>query len=215
MTEQCDLRNTLSIENISKSYSSNKIVSNFSCQFLTGCHALIGENGSGKSTLLKMICGAEIYDGGNILFDGISLKESKIDYKKNIGYAPDKLMIYPFLTGSEFIRMIFSIKGITDKGVFSDILDGFNIRKYLQYRLDEMSLGNQKKFMLAAAFIGDPGLLVLDEPTNEIDIESKNYLISCLLEMKKDKVIIFSTHDDNFISALDAKKYNLSDMWRN
>ncbi len=201
---------TLSLENISKNYYAKNIISNLSCEFTQGCHGILGPNGSGKTTFLKIICGAESLTNGDVILNGISLKRNHVLFKKQVGYAPDKLMVYPFLTGKEFINMITRIKKPDDKEEMHEILDGLKIASYLSVRFDEMSLGNQKKYMLFASFIGSPPVLILDEPTNEIDIESKEFIINYLNRVKEQKIIIFSSHDAAFLSRLGAKRHTLS-----
>ncbi len=210
-----NITNTVSLNKICKSYGAKKIINNFSYQFGNGCHVLIGQNGSGKSTLLKLICGAENINSGDIQFNTFELKRNEQAFKQQLGYAPDKLMIYPFLTGQEFLDMIFSIKNIKDKNSIDEILTGFRITPYLTYRLEEMSLGNQKKFILAAAFIGNPNLLLLDEPTNEIDVDSKAYLTS-LIEQKSQegKIIICSSHDEEFINQINPIKHRVPEIFQ-
>lgn len=205
---------SLILDKISKSYDSKKVISDFSYSFPRGCHVLIGQNGSGKSTLLKLICGAEKMDFGDIYFNNIELDINEVLYKSQLGYAPDKLMIYPFLTGIEFLNLVFSAKKVNDKHQIDEILDGFSIASYLSCKLEEMSLGNQKKFMLAAAFIGDPMLLLLDEPTNEIDTASKSYLTALLgRKIYAGRTIVCSSHDSDFISKIDTNKHYISEMF--
>lgn len=202
------MSNQLVLEKINKSYAAKPVIHNVNVTFDLGCHVLIGKNGSGKSTLLKLISGSEKADSGNITFNGIRLSTDDLTYKANLGYAPDKLMIYPFLTGEEFLNFVFLAKKEKNKNQIDDILDGFAVKQYLPYRLEEMSLGNQKKFILAAAFIGDPALLLFDEPTNEIDVAAKAYLVELFnKKITAGKTIIFSSHDDDFLSKINANKH--------
>lgn len=79
----------------------------------------------------------------------------------------------------------------------------------MQIRFDEMSLGNQKKFMHCSAFIGNPSLIIMDQTNNEIDIKSRNFFIECLKKIKSDRAIMFSSHEEAFIKMLDANRINL------
>lgn len=206
--------NQLLLEKINKSYGTKSVIQDLNYAFDQGCHVLIGKNGSGKSTLLKLISGSEKSDSGNITFNGIRLNSDDLTYKSNLGYAPDKLMIYPFLTGEEYLNFVFLAKKEKNKNQIDDILDGFSVKKYLSYRLEEMSLGNQKKFILAAAFIGDPSLLLFDEPTNEIDVAAKAYLVELFnKKIAAEKTIIFSSHDDDFLSKIHAYKHYANEIF--
>ena len=205
--------NNLVLHNICKSYGAKDVIQDFSYKFSKGCHVLVGQNGGGKSTLLKLICGAEKIDSGSIHFNKYDLAHNEVAFKQQLGYAPDKLMIYPFLTGEEFLSMVFSIKKIKDQHSIDDIFNGFRIKPYLSYRLEEMSLGNQKKFMLAAAFIGNPNLLLLDEPTNEIDIDSKAYLITLITQKNNEgKTVICSSHDEEFMAKINPIKHSVTEI---
>lgn len=200
--------NQLLLEKINKSYGAKSVIHDLNYAFDQGCHVLIGKNGSGKSTFLKLVSGSEKSDSGNIAFNGIQLNTDDLTYKSNLGYAPDKLMIYPFLTGEEFLNFVFLAKKEKNKNQIDDILDAFFIKKYLSYRLEEMSLGNQKKFILIAAFIGNPSLLLFDEPTNEIDVAAKAYLIELFnKKITAGKTIIFSSHDEDFLDKIGANKH--------
>lgn len=207
-------KNQLLLENVNKSYGSNAIIRNLSCVFDQGCHVLLGKNGSGKSTLLKLIVGSEKVDSGNIRFNHVQLNNQDVKYKSNLGYASDKLHFYPFLTGQEFLNFIFLAKKQKNKNQIDDILEGFAVKDYLSYRLEEMSLGNQKKFILAAAFIGDPALMLFDEPTNEIDVTAKAFLAELLnKKIAAGKIIIFSSHDSDFLEKVSANKHQIDQIF--
>src|SRR3990167_7025912 len=132
--------NKLILENINKAYSVGHIFNKFTHAFEVGCHALLGPNGSGKSTLLKVIAGAETCDSGSIRLNNISLVKQPLMYKHKVSYAPDKLMMYPFLTGRQFINLITSIRKISNKDNVEYFIDSLKIEKYMNCRFDQMSL---------------------------------------------------------------------------
>jgi ABC-type multidrug transport system ATPase subunit len=203
----------LYVDNIFKKYGSHIIFKNFSYHFELGIHVVSGKNGQGKTTLLKILSGAENFDTGNIVFDGKNLQKNSVAFKKNISYVPDKLMIYPFLTGQELLSMVAKIKlGISD--IKNDIninnlIERLNLRDYLHKKLGEMSLGNQKKSMIVAGLLSDTNIIIMDEPTNGLDELSRNFLIDYFIKNKLKKIIIISSHDKEFIKQLDANIISL------
>lgn len=193
----------LNLNQVTKRFTNHLILSNFTQSFQHGCFALRGPNGSGKSTFLKIIAGVESFEKGSIDLNNISLKNNPVQYKKNIGYAPDKLMIYPFITGLEFISFIKTVKKCSDDSI-KDLLQSFNLHQFIHLPLEKMSLGTQKKFLIYASCINNPSVLILDEPTNELDNESKECIINHINFRKNQCIIIFSSHDEKFVSALNA-----------
>jgi ABC-type multidrug transport system ATPase subunit len=203
----------LYVDNVFKKYGSHIILENFSYHFELGIHVVSGKNGQGKTTLLKILSGAENFDKGNIVFDRKSLQKNSIAFKKNISYVPDKLMIYPFLTGQELLSMIAKIKlGISDienNININNLIERLNLRSHLHKTLGEMSLGNQKKSMIVAGLLSDTNIIIMDEPTNALDELSRNFLIDYFIKNKLKKIIIISTHDREFVKQLDANIISL------
>lgn len=204
---------TLYVENVFKKYGNHIVFENFSYHFEFDIHVVTGKNGKGKTTLLKMLSGAESFDKGSIVFNGENLQKNSVAYKKNISYVPDKLMIYPFLTGQEFLSMIAKIKlgisNIKNDTNINNLIEKLNLRSHLHKKLGEMSLGNQKKSMIVASLLSDTDIIIMDEPTNGLDELSRNFLIDYFIKNKLKKIIIISTHDKEFVKQLDANIISL------
>ncbi len=194
---------SMEVRNIGKKYKQHVIYEEFSYIFNTGCYAINGPNGCGKSTFLRIITGAEPIETGYVSIGPISLRKNPVLFKKKIGYCPDKLSIYPFITGREFIHFIKLAKNSKDEDT-KELFDSFNIQPFMDKRFEEMSLGTQKKFMLIGALIGNPIIIILDEPTNELDSNTKEVIINYLNSVKKEKIIIFSSHDLSLINMVNA-----------
>jgi ABC-2 type transport system ATP-binding protein len=155
---------------------------------------LIGPNGAGKSTLLQCIIGLLKQDAGEILVD---INQNADSNKKHIGYAPEEPVLYPYLTGREFLQFIAEIRNLPVS--YTEWVDDFFQEFGLQAKADELisdySHGMKQKISLAASMIFGPQILLLDEPTNALDPESIFHFKDRLLAAKdKGVTIIFSSH---------------------
>lgn len=194
----------LCFENVSKSYGSRTVLQGRTGRFAAGAYALRGPNGIGKSTLLRVLAGVDEADGGAIVIDGHSLRAQPAAAKSRLAYAPDECPVYPFVTGRELLAFVAWAKrcAIPDKVVH--IVERFGLDRHLDTRCGAMSLGTQKKLMLAAAWIGDPAVLLLDEPSNGLDADARAVLAALLAEQRKTSVVFMSTHDRAFADVAGA-----------
>jgi ABC-type multidrug transport system ATPase subunit len=194
----------LCFENVSKSYGSRTVLQGRTGRFASGAYALRGPNGIGKSTLLRVLAGVDEADGGDIVIDGHSLRAQPAAAKGRLAYAPDECPVYPFVTGRELLAFVAWAKGcaIPDKVVH--IVERFGLDRHLDTRCGAMSLGTQKKLMLAAAWIGDPAVLLLDEPSNGLDADARAVLAALLAGQRERSVVFMSTHDRAFADAVGA-----------
>jgi len=167
---------------------------------------LLGANGTGKSTLLKSILGIVEPDQGEILVGGHKAGRLAQEAKKLIGYLPENLRLYERLTGWEFLEFIAGIKGINDlSGVEAD-LERFGLMDRRHVLTGEYSLGMRKKLGLAAAMMGDPPLLLLDEPLNGLDTESMRLLRLRIEELRaRGATIVVSSHVMSFVERICAR----------
>jgi len=190
--------------NVSKSYGSRSVLQGRTGHFAPGAHALRGPNGIGKSTLLRVLAGVDEADGGDIVIDGHSLRAQSAAAKARLAYAPDECPVYPFVTGRELLAFVAWAKRCAISDRVSDIVERFGLVRHLDTRCGAMSLGTQKKLMLAAAWIGDPAVLLFDEPSNGLDADARAVLIDLLAAQRKTSVVFMSTHDRAFADAIGA-----------
>ena len=164
---------------------------------------LLGANGAGKSTLLKSILGIVEPDMGEIRVGGHKAGRLAADAKKLIGYLPEDLRLYERLTGWEFLEFIAGIKGVGGmSGVEAD-LKRFGLMERRHILAAEYSLGMRKKLGLAAAMMGDPPLLLLDEPLNGLDTESMRLLRLRIEELReRGSTIVISSHVMSFVERI-------------
>lgn len=191
----------LACERLGASYQGREIFRSVNFAFAMGVHALRGTNGIGKSTLLRLLAGAQRADAGRVWIDGIDLMQAPEDAKRRLSYVPDESPIYPFMTGEELLHFVAAVKRTGIDTIVEGLVGAFDLARHLGTRFDAMSLGTQRKFLLCAAWIGAPKVLLLDEPSNGLDLDSRDHLIRLLQHWGGESAILFATHDEEFVSA--------------
>lgn len=195
----------LRFEGICKSFGSRPILQGLGRSFGRGAFALRGPNGIGKSTLLRVLAGALDADSGAVWIDGLPLHADPVAAKARLAYAPDECPVYPFLSGREFLDFVAWAKGCELAPAVLETVRGLKLEQHLGTRCGDMSLGTQKKLMLAASWIGDPAVLLFDEPSNGLDADARGLLIDLLRTRSAGATVLMSTHDHAFAAAVGAE----------
>ncbi len=190
----------LKIVNYRKVYENGKVaVDNLNLHILPGdLFAFIGHNGAGKTTTIKSIAGILSFTDGDILINGLSIKESPVECKKKIAYIPDNPDLYETLTGVQYLNFvadIFELSKETRKEKIEYYAQAFELLDSLNNLISSYSHGMKQKLALISAFIHDPKLLILDEPFVGLDPKS-SYVVKELMRdlCSKGGAIFFSTH---------------------
>jgi ABC-2 type transport system ATP-binding protein len=205
----------LEFSNLSKSFAGRNVIRHATGNLQAGTCALQGPNGSGKSTLLSLFAGALAADAGEILIDGLSLSDAPVAARMKLSYAPDESPVYGFITGSDLLELVEKAKrdSVTKKTLaFAKEL---GLMQYMSIRFSDMSLGTQKKFLLCAAWIGDPLVVLLDEPSNGLDDASRVVLSRKIREQSSHGLTLFVSHDTAFINACDARTVQIGEWVTN
>jgi ABC-type multidrug transport system ATPase subunit len=202
--------NLLSITDLTKSYGKKPLFDSYSRYFEHGAYALVGPNGSGKTTLLYLLSGLVKPNKGRITYCGFDLYKEPLKAKQLFSLVTDNCHVYPFLLGSEFLNIVSCARKVDKNTQISNLVDSFNLKDYLTAPFSVMSLGTQKKFLIVAGLIGDPYIMLMDEPTNAIDSKAKSVLVEVIKKRNySGKLTIFATHDLNIINDTKAERITL------
>ena len=209
----------LTINNLSKSYGSNLALNQFTYSFDHGIYALLGPNGSGKSTLMNIVTQNLKSDNGEILLDGTPIGKLGAFYREKLGFMPQYPGMYPSFSALDFLRYMAVLKGLNKKKAdeqIDELLHAVELYDVRTHRIGSFSGGMKQRLALAQSLLGDPEIVILDEPTAGLDpkqrIAIRNYIASVALN----KTVIIATHvvsDVEFIAreAIMLKKGVISD----
>lgn len=186
----------LDIQNLIKYYNKNKVLNNFNLHINAGeIYGLLGANGAGKTTTINLICGLLTYDSGEILINGDQLSQKS---KYLLGVAPQENLLYSQLTCEEnlaFFGKIYGLKGTQLKTAIYENLKAVNLLAKKDDTVATLSGGMQRRLNIAVALIHHPSLLILDEPTTGLDIESRYEIWQLILNLKQQRItILLTTH---------------------
>ncbi|HIW40332.1 MAG TPA: ABC transporter ATP-binding protein [Candidatus Eubacterium pullicola] len=189
----------LKINNLTKRYGDKKAVDNLSLHIQKGeIYGFIGHNGAGKTTTIKSCCGILNFDEGNILVDGVSIKDDPLSCKKKIAYIPDNPDLYEFLSGIKYLNFVADVFGVSRQDReerISKYADMFELTKDLAQPINAYSHGMKQKLAVISALIHDPKLIIMDEPFVGLDPKASHLLKQTMREhCDKGGAIFFSTH---------------------
>ncbi|TKK68580.1 ABC transporter ATP-binding protein [Ilyomonas limi] len=187
--------------NVSKQFGKLKVLDNISVNCNKGeCIALIGPNGSGKTTFIKSILGMVVPDSGFITFNGKNIIHDWV-YRQHIGYMP-QIGRYPEnMTIGQVIDMMKDIRHNSTTVLDTDLIEAFNLDKLMQKRMRTLSGGTRQKVSASLAFLFNPDVLILDEPTAGLDpVASEILKDKIIAEKKKGKLVLITSH---ILSELD------------
>lgn len=197
----------LEIKNLSKTYSNGvKALQDVSLTINKGMFGLLGQNGAGKSTLMRSIATLQDPDAGNINFNEIDVLKQPEELRKVLGYLPQEFGVYPNVTAEELLLHIADMKGIVNKGECKDtveaLLQKVNLYDVRNKKIDGYSGGMKQRFGIAQALLGNPELIIVDEPTAGLDPMERNRFYNLLSELGENAVVILSTHIVEDVSTL-------------
>ncbi len=191
--------NRLQITNLSKSYSNGtKALSNITMEFTNGMFGLLGPNGAGKSSLMKTIAGLQSPDSGSILFNDVDIIKDNLFIKKQLGFLPQDFGVYPKISAYDLLNHLAVLKGLTNakerKEQVLTLLEKVNLYPVRKKEVHTFSGGMRQRFGIAQALLGNPQIVIVDEPTAGLDPEERNRFNSLLSEIGENIIVILSTH---------------------
>lgn len=187
----------LELKNICKSYGHKTALIDFSSELESGVYALLGPNGAGKSTLMNIITGNLRADSGEVLWDGIPAEKLGKDFKRILGFMPQQQGLYDSFTGRQFLMYMSALKGLSRASAKSETertLALVNMTPEGGKRLGAYSGGMKQRILIAQAILGDPKLLIFDEPTAGLDPKERIRIRSLISRISGDKTVIIATH---------------------
>jgi ABC-2 type transport system ATP-binding protein len=163
-----------------------------------GMFGLLGPNGAGKSTLMRTLAGLQLPDSGSITFAGLDALADPFALRRKLGYLPQSFGAYPYIGCRALLRHMAVLKGLPDDGVTARQIDYLiemtNLEAHAKRSVSTFSGGMRQRFGIAQALLGDPSLLILDEPTAGLDPEERLRLYNLLSQLSVDRVVLLSTH---------------------
>ena len=206
----------LLIKNVSKTYSNIvKALKDVTLEVENGMFGLLGPNVAGKSTLMRTIAGLQELDSGSITVGDIDVSKHKHELRKVLGYLPQEFGLYTTVNALELFDHLATMKGITDSKkrdeLTKSLLSQTNLWKYRNRKLGTFSGGMKQRFGIAQALIGEPKLIIVDEPTAGLDPTERNRFHNLLSAIGENVIVILSTHIVEDVSDLCSKMAIIKD----
>ena len=191
--------NTLLISQLTLSYEKGvKALNNISLEITDGMFGLLGPNGAGKSSLMKTIVGLQKPNDGSIIFNGTDIIKEPAFIKKSLGYLPQDFGVYPKVSAYDLLEHLAKLKGVTNskyrKSQIDDLLERVNLSAHKKKPVHSFSGGMKQRFGVAQALLGNPSIIIVDEPTAGLDPEERNRFNTLLSEISEEIIVILSTH---------------------
>lgn len=192
----------ITINNLTKKFKDEIVLNNINMTLESGnIYGIIGQNGSGKSVLLKIICAFYIPSQGEVLIDNINYCNGK-NFPKNLRALIEKNAFLPDISGFNNLKLLAKIENkITDEEI-NESLKIVNLYEEKDKMFSKYSMGMKQKLGIASALMEDPEIILLDEPFNGIDEESKEKITNELIKIKNNKIIIITSHIKDEITSL-------------
>lgn len=188
----------LTIRNLSKTYPNGvKALQDVSLDIPTGMYGLLGPNGAGKSTLMRTLATLQDADSGTVTLGEIDVLKDKETVRRTLGYLPQEFGVYPRISASELLDHLAILKGIPArqrKEVVTALLQRVNLWYHRNKAVSSFSGGMRQRFGIAQALLGDPKLIIVDEPTAGLDPGERNRFYNLLSEIGENVIVILSTH---------------------
>lgn len=186
----------LAVNHLTKKFGKKLVLDDLSYTFSQGVYGLLGPNGAGKTTLMRCLTKLYSADGGDISYNGVPIKKDK-EYLTNVGYLPQKFGMFKDLKVLDMMRLFTNFKKVdrpqADQ-MIRESLETVNLSDRINSRVGALSGGMIRRLGIAQAMLGRPKIIIFDEPTAGLDPEERLRFKNIIAEIKRDKIIIISTH---------------------
>ena len=197
----------LSIRNVSKTYANGvQALHNVSLDIPPGMYGLLGPNGAGKSTLMRILATLQEPDAGSINLGGVDVLRQQEQVRQTLGYLPQEFGLYPKAKAEDLLDYFAVLKGITNRTARREVVEALlkqtNLWEQRRQKLGGFSGGMKQRFGVAVALLGNPKLMIVDEPTAGLDPAERVRFLNLLSELGENSVVILSTHIVEDVSEL-------------
>lgn len=195
----------LQLADVTKKYGGKVALDQFSYTFGQGIYGILGANGAGKSTMMNLITDNLRRDGGSITFDGQDVKTLGTSFRRVLGYMTQQQGLYEGMTAESFLVYMARLKEIPRKAVRGEIdrvMKMTNLADVRHKKLGGFSGGMKQRVLLAQALLGDPKVLILDEPTAGLDPRERARLRDHIYRLSQDRIVLLATHIVSDIEAI-------------
>ncbi|MEO5595324.1 MAG: ABC transporter ATP-binding protein [Chitinophagaceae bacterium] len=200
----------LVISKLSKTYPNGvQALKNISLTLANGMFGLLGPNGAGKSSLMRTIATLQEADEGTVYLDDLDVLNNKTKVRQLLGYLPQEFGVYPRISAEQMLDHVAKLKGVSNPGerreLVDALLDNVNLFEYKKRKLGTFSGGMKQRFGIAQALVGNPKLIIVDEPTAGLDPAERNRFYNLLSHLGENTIVILSTHIVEDVSTLCAE----------
>ena len=194
----------LELKGVSKRYGKKEALHDVNIQFKTGIYGLLGPNGAGKSTLMNIVSDILEPTAGTVIYEGKEIRKLKEKYRKNIGYLPQRVGYYGDFTAGKTLEYFAVLRGVRKSEIVSrvdSVLEMVHLSEHKNEKVKTFSGGMKQRLGIAVTLVGDPQILIMDEPTVGLDPKERLNFRNLLSNLAEDKTIILSTH---IVSDIDS-----------
>jgi ABC-2 type transport system ATP-binding protein len=185
----------IELQDVTKAYRNGiTAVNGVSLTLDSGVVGLLGPNGAGKSTLMQLMATVTRPTAGRVVFDGVDLADDPDHLRRRLGYLPQDFGVYDNLTAREFLTYFAALKGVTSRARVGEMLERVNLHSVADRAASTFSHGMRQRLGIAQALIGDPIVLIVDEPTAGLDPEERARFRGLLSEIGLARLVVLSTH---------------------
>ena len=187
----------LIFENITKWYGKKCALDSFSITMREGIYGILGPNGAGKSTMMNLLTDNVKRSQGEITYNGNEILSMGKEYRKKVGYMPQQQGMYDEFTALQFLHYMGALKGMNSKEIKKqamELLDMVGLHKVAHKRLGQFSGGMKQRVLLSQVLMGNPEILILDEPTAGLDPEERIHIRNYISKISENKIVILATH---------------------
>lgn len=187
----------LKVSNLTKKYGEKTAVDHLNLSLTNGVYGLLGANGAGKTTLMRLLCDIQQPTSGRITLNGRNIRGLGENYRRYLGYLPQRFSYYPDFTAMSYLLYIAALKGLSDqeaKKRAGELLAAVGLEEAGRHKIRTFSGGMKERLGIAQAMLNDPRILILDEPTAGLDPKERVRFRNLISAFSKDRIVILSTH---------------------